>query len=177
MHAFPLAALGVGKRLINPAKYDHAIVAGADLITRFIQSGFDSFQALSNEVYKTIWQKKMESISVKLQQRWSCQNIPDKKNISTTISGLSVSNDANHISGPSRTGEELALAIQRAMQEASVSPEDVGFLSAHGTANCIQMMRWKQRHFRLSGLTQVPMNSMKGYYGPHLVQPDCLKQL
>ncbi|HNP49585.1 MAG TPA: beta-ketoacyl synthase N-terminal-like domain-containing protein [Bacteroidia bacterium] len=159
-----LAALGVGKRLIQSGKYDHAIVAGADLITRFIQSGFDSFQALSNEVCKPFDRKRNGINLGEAAATVILSKHPGQKNISTTISGLSVSNDANHISGPSRTGEELALAIQRAMQEASVSPEDVGFLSAHGTAT-VYNDEMEAKAFRLSGLTQVPMNSMKGYYG------------
>ena len=43
------------------------------------------------------------------------------------------SNDAKHISGPSRTGEGLKIAISQAMLQAGVGVEDVGFISLHGT--------------------------------------------
>ena len=36
-----------------PGQYDHAVVAGADVITRFVLSGFQSFQAVSSSVCKT----------------------------------------------------------------------------------------------------------------------------
>jgi len=45
-----LAAMIVAKRLIQSGKADHAVVAGADVITRFVQSGFASFQVLSPEI-------------------------------------------------------------------------------------------------------------------------------
>ncbi|MEJ0079467.1 MAG: hypothetical protein WDM78_00525 [Puia sp.] len=50
------------------------------------------------------------------------------------LSGGSVSNDANHISGPSRTGEELWLAIRRSLEQAGVDAKEIDFISAHGTA-------------------------------------------
>ena len=50
------------------------------------------------------------------------------------VSGGSISNDANHISGPSRTGEPLYTAITKALKNADLSPSDIDFISAHGTA-------------------------------------------
>ena len=48
--------------------------------------------------------------------------------------GGSSSNDANHISGPSRTGEGLVRSIQKSMKQGHVSGEQLDFISAHGTA-------------------------------------------
>jgi len=42
-----LTALLTGKRLLETGQYKHAIVAGADIISSFILSGFQSFQAIS----------------------------------------------------------------------------------------------------------------------------------
>lgn len=42
-------ALLVGKRLVESEQYDHAIVVGADVLSQFIVSGFQSLQALSPE--------------------------------------------------------------------------------------------------------------------------------
>ena len=77
---------------------------------------------------------------------------------------MATSNDANHISGPSRTGEELAQAITQAMNEAEVLPSQVSFLSAHGTATPFND-EMEAKAFALSGLNHVPMNSFKGYWG------------
>ena len=48
--------------------------------------------------------------------------------------GGASANDANHISGPSRTGEGSFIAIKKAMEEASVLPRQIDHISAHGTA-------------------------------------------
>ena len=50
------------------------------------------------------------------------------------LAGGASSNDANHISGPSRTGEELAMAMSDALKEAGLSAEQVDMIDAHGTA-------------------------------------------
>jgi 3-oxoacyl-[acyl-carrier-protein] synthase-1 len=50
------------------------------------------------------------------------------------ILGGGLSNDANHISGPSRTGEELVFAVKQAMEESRISKQEIDFISAHGTA-------------------------------------------
>jgi 3-oxoacyl-[acyl-carrier-protein] synthase-1 len=70
----------------------------------------------------------------------------------------------NHISGPSRTGEELAIAIRKALDDASVSPSSVDFISAHGTATQYND-DMEARAFALAGLSPVPANSLKGYFG------------
>src|SRR5258706_15131152 len=49
----------------------------------------------------------------------------------TTIAGWGGSNDANHLTGPSRDGSGLVLAIQRALAAAQLP--DIGYVNAHGT--------------------------------------------
>ena len=44
-----LLAILIAQRLIRAGQYDHAVVCGADELTRFVLSGFQSFQAVSDE--------------------------------------------------------------------------------------------------------------------------------
>jgi 3-oxoacyl-[acyl-carrier-protein] synthase-1 len=81
-----------------------------------------------------------------------------------TIAGASVTNDANHISGPSRTGEELALAISRALAEATLPPAGIDYINAHGTATPFND-EMESKAFALAGLSGIPVNSLKGYWG------------
>jgi 3-oxoacyl-[acyl-carrier-protein] synthase-1 len=75
-----------------------------------------------------------------------------------------MSNDANHISGPSRTGEELYQAIDQAMRSAGVETGAIDLISAHGTAT-IYNDEMEAKAITLAGLQDVPVNSLKGYYG------------
>ena len=78
--------------------------------------------------------------------------------------GGSVSNDANHISGPSRTGKELSFAINQSLKEAGLSGDAIDFISAHGTATPYND-EMEAKAINLSRLQSVPLNSLKGYYG------------
>jgi beta-ketoacyl-acyl-carrier-protein synthase II len=50
------------------------------------------------------------------------------------LAGYAATADAFHITAPSEDGAGGAQAIRQALQAAGVNPEDVGYISAHGTA-------------------------------------------
>jgi 3-oxoacyl-[acyl-carrier-protein] synthase-1 len=80
------------------------------------------------------------------------------------VLGGGSANDANHISGPSRTGEGLFFAVTKAMQQAAIEASQVDFVSAHGTATPFND-EMEAKAFALAGLSEVPINSLKGYFG------------
>ncbi len=47
--------------------------------------------------------------------------------------GYGVSADAYHITAPTEDGSGSAIAIRQAMEDAHVTPEDIGYINAHGT--------------------------------------------
>jgi 3-oxoacyl-[acyl-carrier-protein] synthase-1 len=145
--------------------YDNAVVTGGDILTEFVISGFNSFQALSPDPCKPY---DLHRNGLSLGE--ACGTIvlttdpakSDKQKI--TVKGMSTTNDANHISGPSRTGEELAMAIRNAIKEADIQPSLIGYISAHGTATPFND-EMESKAFSLAGLQDVPLNSYKGYWG------------
>lgn len=157
-----LVAILTGKRLIESGRYDHVVVAGADVLTRFVLSGFQSFQAVSAVPCKPFDANRTgvtlgEGAATVILSR-------DNHNAAFSLGAGAISNDANHISGPSRTGEELAAAMQLAINGSGLTAADIGFVSAHGTATLYNdEMEAKALHH--AGLSQVPVNSLKGYYG------------
>ena len=100
-------------------QYENVIVAGADVITKFILSGFQSFQALSKNICKP-FDKNRDGINLGEGAATVILSSNKKKNTDIKVVSGSVSNDANHISGPSRTGEELYQSINIAMNDASI---------------------------------------------------------
>ncbi len=158
-----LVALITAKRFIQAGLYDTAVVAGADIITSFIFSGFYSFQALSNEVCRP-FDAARKGINLGEGAATVILSADEKYKGNIKIGGGAVSNDANHISGPSRTGEELHQAIRNAMKEAGVSADEIDFISAHGTAT-IYNDEMEAKAIGLSGLQDAPLNSLKGYFG------------
>jgi 3-oxoacyl-[acyl-carrier-protein] synthase I len=158
-----MLAILTGMRLIESGEYENVVVSGADVISKFILSGFQSFQAVSETRCKPFDAKRA---GINLGEGAGTVILSSNKKYSTGIkvTGGSVSNDANHISGPSRTGEELHLAITKALQNAGLFANHIDFVSAHGTAT-IYNDEMEAKAIALSNLHSVPINSLKGNYG------------
>lgn len=160
-----LLAILTARRLILSGMYDHAVVTGADVVTQFVLSGFQSFQAVSPEPCRpfdadrkgvTLGEGAATVILSADKTLWPDQPI--------YVGAGAVSNDANHISGPSRTGIELGMAMQRAIKGSGLEINDIGFVSAHGTATSYND-EMESKALQHAGLINTPVNSLKGYYG------------
>jgi 3-oxoacyl-[acyl-carrier-protein] synthase-1 len=156
-------AMLTGMRLIRSGRYDTAVVAGADLITKFVLSGFASFQAISAGPCRP-FDRARDGINLGEGAGTVILSGSERYRGRLRLRGGSVSNDANHISGPSRTGEELAQAITRSMAESGCRAGDIDFISAHGTATQYND-EMEAKAITLAGLQRAPVNSLKGYYG------------
>lgn len=157
----------VAKRLIQRGDFDEVVVLGADVLSDFVIAGFQSLLALSNEPCRPFDENRKGinlgegAAAILLTSR------PDSFSVGSEpveVTGCAVSSDANHISGPSRTGEELASAVDRAMRLAEVKPQSLDFICAHGTAT-LYNDEMEAKAFGISGLSEVPLHSLKGYYG------------
>jgi 3-oxoacyl-[acyl-carrier-protein] synthase-1 len=155
-----LTALLTGKRLLETGQYKHAVVAGADIISSFILSGFQSFQAISAQPCRPF---DVARNGINLGEAAATIILSSEiKNTPVKITGGAITNDANHISGPSRSGQELCLAINKALKQANVSSADIGFISAHGTAT-VYNDEMEAKAFSLARMEAIPLNSLKGY--------------
>lgn len=159
-------AIMLAARLIASGKFDHAIITGGDIISEFVISGFQSFQALSPEPCRPF---DADRNGLSLGEGcgtlvMSCEPPLSTEGKPVCYLGGATSNDANHISGPSRDGEGLYLAVSAAMNEANATPADLDFISAHGTATPYND-EMESLALAWAGLEQVPVNSFKGYFG------------
>ena len=157
-----ILAISVAKRLIQSEMYDEAFVVAGDTVTEFVVSGFNSFQAMSDAPCKP-YSKNRNGVT--LGEAAAAVLVTfDSGNAKAKIIGDGSINDANHISGPSRTGEGLFLSIESAMKEAEIDATQIDYISAHGTATPFND-EMEAIAFGRVGLQHVPMNSLKGFYG------------
>ena len=151
--------------MLRSGQYKHVVVVGAEELSRFVVSGFQSFKALSDELCKP-FDINRKGLNIGEGAATIIYGVAsDEKELpeSTVVFANGyISNDANHISGPSRTGEGLHLALEKAL--AGQDRGDIGFINTHGTATpyndemeAIALTR--------SGLNNRPSNSLKGYFG------------
>lgn len=160
-------AIILAKRLLETNQYDTIIVSGVDILTQFVVSGFQSFKAISNEVAKP-YDAKRDGISlgegcgtIVLTNQTSSILHPTS---SIIVKGGASSNDANHISGPSRTGDGLFIAIDKTLKESNIKASEVSYISGHGTAT-LYNDDMESLAITDAELANVPMNSLKSYFG------------
>ena len=158
-------AISVAKNMIQTGKYKDAFVVAGDEISEFVISGFNSFQAIGSEPCKP-YDKNRNGINLgeATEAAYITSTPSANEKFKFKVLGDSAINDANHISGPSRTGDGLFASVQNAMKEAKVSSEQIDFISAHGTAT-LYNDEMEAIAFNRMDLQNVPLNSMKGYYG------------
>src|SRR5690606_36559096 len=151
-------AIAIAKRYINEGVFDHVFITSGDIITEFILSGFHSLQALSNAPCKPYDENRTginlgEAVATALVTNSNNHLV----NEAVCILGEGSCNDANHISGPSRTGEGLYRSMQSAFAQAKVTPEVIDYISAHGTAT-LYNDEMEAIAFNRMGLNHTPLN-------------------
>lgn len=57
-----------------------------------------------------------------------------KAHIYCELIGYSATSDAFHITAPDETGQGAALAMENALHDAGISPEEIDYINAHGTS-------------------------------------------
>lgn len=159
-------ALITAARMLETGRYRHAVVIGCDRFSSFVFAGFQSFHALAAGQCRPF---DKDRNGINLGEAAACMVLSADPGAGTAASlarlaGGGVSNDANHLSGPSRTGEELAAAIRQAMEQAGTDAGSIGMISAHGTATLFND-EMEAKALALAGLSATPMHSFKSYIG------------
>lgn len=160
-----ILSIAIAKRYINQGVYDNVFIVSGDIVTEFIVTGFNSFQALSNEPCKP-YDKNRSGVNIG-EVAASILITKDENALSknaVVVLGEGSGNDANHISGPSRTGEGLCRSVKSAVNESNLTFENIDYISAHGTATLFND-ETEAIAFNRLGLNKVPLNSLKGYFG------------
>lgn len=166
-----LLAITLAARLLQAETYETVIVTGGDLLSPFVLSGFLSLKAIGegpcrpyDETRSGITLGEACATVVMTNRK---ELIPQRDPVLRYLGGAS-SNDANHISGPSRTGEGLILAMKAALLEANhkakIQAGDIDYLSAHGTATLFND-EMESLAFSAMSMENTPTNSLKGYWG------------
>lgn len=161
-----VSAITAASRLLETGRADNVFVLGLDFVTAFTVSGFQSFKSISPQPCRP-YDARRDGLSIgeAVGCIWLTNNEKQacgERKI-RILSGAT-SNDANHISGPSRTGDGLSLAMENALKYSGIRHEDVDFVNLHGTAT-VYNDEMESKAMRLSNLSKTPSGSLKGYFG------------
>ena len=123
-------AIITGKRLIESGMVDAAIVGGADTLSRMPINGFNSLESLSNVRCKP-FSAERNGITI---GEAGALILLTKEPGEVQLLGVGDSSDAWHMSAPHPEGVGAIRAIEMALGEAKLRPQDIGYINLHGTA-------------------------------------------
>ncbi|MFE8101154.1 beta-ketoacyl-[acyl-carrier-protein] synthase family protein [Brenneria goodwinii] len=123
-------ALISGRRLIDAGMVDVAIVGGADTLSRMPLNGFDSLESLSPQLCTPFGQQR-DGITI---GEGAALMLIGREPDDVALLGVGESSDAHHMSAPHPEGEGAIRAIEMALQQANLQPENIGYINLHGTA-------------------------------------------
>lgn len=125
-------ALQQGAKLIQRGAADAVYVVGVDHLSAFVVAGFTALKAI-------------DPVGSRPFDRERCGLSPGEAGAAIVLVrgdlvptgieliGWGSSNDANHMTGPSRDGSGLALAIRGALRTANLTAADIDYINVHGT--------------------------------------------
>ncbi|MDR2409096.1 MAG: beta-ketoacyl synthase [Bacteroidales bacterium] len=151
-------------RYLMAGRAKYAIVVGAEMLSKFIISGFQSFKALSQQICKPFDKYRTglnlgEAAATIIYARAEQESMPTDRLI---YENGALCNDANHISAPSRTGEGLFNAITKTIN--GINKNEISFINAHGTAT-LYNDDMESVAIGRAELNNIPVNSLKAYFG------------
>lgn len=143
-------------------QYKYAVVIGCDVLSKFIISGFQSFKALGSGQCKP-YDRNRDGLNLgEAAGTIILESTDDPSPDVWHYAGSSIHNDANHISGPSRTGEGSYRVLTDILK--NIDKSELAFINAHGTATAYND-EMESIAIHRAGLDEVPLNGLKGTYG------------
>jgi 3-oxoacyl-(acyl-carrier-protein) synthase len=128
-----LIAIQQGAKIIQRGEADAVLVVGVDCLSEFVMAGFTALKALDPLGCRPFDATRCglspgEAGAAIVLVRADFLSQP-----AIAVRGFGSSNDANHLTGPSRDGSGLAQAIRTALNSAKLQPGEIDFVHAHGT--------------------------------------------
>jgi 3-oxoacyl-(acyl-carrier-protein) synthase len=163
-----LIALQQGTRLIQRGDADAVLVVGVDHLSAFVMAGFSALKALDPIGCRPFDRDRAglspgEAGAAAVLARESL--IPKSPHPSSRILGWGSSNDANHITGPSRDGLGLSRAVCHALDSANLDPDEIDYINAHGTGTPFNDAMESAALRNVFGEACPPVSGSKGMLG------------
>jgi 3-oxoacyl-[acyl-carrier-protein] synthase II len=161
--------MAIGAQKIGRGEYGSVLICAADVVSRFVFTGFSVMKALTPTMCRP-FDKIRDGMcigdgaaAILLADAKTARK--HKLDKCAQLSGWGISNDANHITGPSRDGAGLVAAIETALGMAGLSPDDTQAFCAHGTGTVFNDRTELEAIETVFGDRRFPVFSIKGAVG------------
>lgn len=163
-------ALGFAADLIKGGYADYVLAGGADILTLDVFAGFYSLGLLSGKpcapFSSNLGTTLGEGAAFFLLESNDSAEQRGVKPLASFM-GYGISSDAFHDTKPDPNGTGISKAIQFALNNSLLEPQDIDYINAHGTATAANdSAEWLgiQRSFGKNAIT-MPVSSSKSFLG------------
>lgn len=123
----------IGREMLVSGRASSVVLFGFDGISRFVATGFHALSALSPAGARP-FDAGRDGLTMGDGAGIALLTFREPFADDIVVAGAGSSNDANHRTGPSRTGDGLFRAARAALSDAGMQPCDIGSVKCHGTA-------------------------------------------
>jgi len=131
-------AIGWGFDLVRSGRVDCALVGGSDTLCELTYAGFNSLRAVDPDPCRPFDVKRNglslgEGAGFLVLERAEEARARGRHG-EAAIRGYAIRTECHHMTAPDPTGRGAAAVMRAALANAGLSPADVGYINAHGTA-------------------------------------------
>jgi len=167
-------AIGHAWHLVRTGQAECVFTGGYDAISHLVFSGFDSLQALSTTSCRPFDAHRDGLALGEGAAMLAIESLDSAKKrgaeILGEIVGYGAANDSHHLTQPHPQGTAAVATMTAAARAAQITPEQIGYINAHGTATPLNdsaeaaaINTWAGTH-----VSRIPVSSTKASIG-HLL--------
>ena len=180
-------AAALGKVLIQTGMYDMVITGGlSNTVSNIVVSGFNQVLAMSvnpdPDTASRPFTKNRDGFI--MGEGSGCIILESEEHakargarIRCELAGASMTCEAFNMTAPKTDGEGMAEAIQAALDDAGMSPDEIGYINAHGTSTNLNDLYETMAIKKVFGENayNIPVSSIKAAIGHTLVAGGALE--
>jgi len=163
-------AVGFGKRLLEWDEADIVIAGGVDVFSRVAFTGFQRLLSLAPDMCRPFDKERKglvlgEGSGIIIMEKTSSAKARKAKILGELI-GVGLTSDRFHMTAPHPQGDGALRAMDGAIKEADIFPEDIDYISAHGTGTAANDKVEVKALEEIFGIGKVPpLSSIKSMIG------------
>jgi len=163
-------AIGHAFECVRSGKYQRVLTGGYDALSELVFIGFDSLQAATPEKCRPFDRDRSGMVLGEGAAFFALENLESARardaRVLGEIIGYGISTDNHHLTQPDPSGSGPRRAMERALQNAGCSADEIDYINAHGTATTFNDAAEGKAIAELFG--GVPMSSTKSMMGHSL---------
>ena len=163
-------AIGHAFNAIRAGRYQRILAGGYDALSELVFVGFDSLQAATPEKCRPFDCNRSGMVLGEGAALFALEELECACSRGTEILGeiigYGISTDNHHLTQPNPDGSGPRRAMEQALAQARLAPDQVGYINAHGTATILNDSAEGTAIMELFG--SVPLSSTKSMMGHSL---------